>query len=169
MKRTWLILAMAAVCIAAGCAAPVSQAHTNGVPLPRPTRSALAAATPEEPGSVKVSSDVMQQWAYLYRVIDKTEFALCLEGRIDGRNVVVENFRLARVRAFTRNAVSFEPCESPSYIGMAHNHPDAAGNTRASLCYFSAEDQRSFEKDKRATIDIVVCGETQFVWQRKRN
>jgi hypothetical protein len=168
LKRTWLVVVIGAVCVLAGCAAPASQARMYGVSVPRPTREALSPADPNETGSVIVSRDVMQQWSYLYSVINHTEFALCLEGTVAGGKVVVDNFRLARIRAFAKNAVNFEECEGPNYIGMAHNHPDAAGNPRDTLCYFSDTDRSFFARDKRAVVDIVICGAKQFVWTQTK-
>lgn len=116
--------------------------------------------------AVIVASEVVEGWQFLYRFITETEFVLCLEGsRQDGR-IVVDGFRLARMEATSVNSVRYQPCDSPRYVGTAHNHPPVDNSDR-SLCYQSEPDRRSFGMDSRAVVDIVLCGDRIFRWWLK--
>ncbi|HUP88826.1 MAG TPA: hypothetical protein VM100_05740, partial [Longimicrobiales bacterium] len=93
-------------------------------------------------------------------------FAVCLEGRISERLVKVDKFRLAEIGESTPNGVKYKRCDVPGYVGMAHNHLPTDG--QQSPCYFSGTDQRSFNNDDAALIDVVICGDARFVQQTKR-
>lgn len=115
---------------------------------------------------VIVAPEVTAGWEFLYRFITETEFVLCLEGsRKDGK-IVVDGFRLARMEATSVNSVRYQPCDSPRYVGTAHNHPPVADSPK-SLCYQSEPDRRSFGMDPRAVVDIVLCGDSKFRWWLK--
>lgn len=113
-------------------------------------------------GAVIVAPEVLEGWRFMYRFITETEFVLCLEGRENNGTVHIENFRLARMEATNVSSVRYQPCKGDRYIGTAHNHPPAP--IPRNLCYQSIPDRRSFEADTRAVIDIVLCGEQQFLW-----
>jgi hypothetical protein len=61
--------------------------------------------------------------------------------------------------------VSYEGCSTRDYVGTAHNHPPMSDG--GALCYQSNADQKSFELDKRAVVDIIICGNTRFLWVLK--
>jgi len=113
-------------------------------------------------GTVVVSPEVLEGWRFMYRFITEVEFVLCLEGREHNGTVYVENFRLARMEATNVSSVRYQPCKSDRYVGTAHNHPPVS--IPRNLCYQSVPDRRSFEADTRAVVDIVLCGEEQFLW-----
>lgn len=115
---------------------------------------------------VLVAQEVVDGMDFLYRFITETEFVLCLEGTRDDDRVIVDGFRLARMEATSANSVRYQPCDSPRYIGTAHNHPPVGGSDK-SLCYQSEPDRRSFGMDPRALIDIVLCGDAKFKWWLK--
>jgi hypothetical protein len=117
-------------------------------------------------GPVIIAREVVDGMDFLYRFITETEFVLCLEGSRDGDRIVVDGFRLARMEATSSNSVRYQPCDSPRYIGTAHNHPPVNGSDK-SLCYQSEPDRRSFGMDPRAVVDIVLCGDTKFKWWLK--
>lgn len=115
---------------------------------------------------VVVSPEVIEGWQFLYRFITETEFVLCLEGyRHEGR-IYVTNFRMARLMTTSIYNVRYLPCESPRYIGTAHNHAPVY-NSNKNLCYQSEPDRRSFGMDQRAIIDVVLCGDMKFRWWLK--
>ena len=115
---------------------------------------------------VIVAPEVMEGWEFLYRFITETEFVLCLEGSRQDGKIVVEGFRLARMEATSVNSVRYQPCNSPRYVGTAHNHPPV-DDSQKSLCYQSEPDRRSFGLDPRAVVDIVICGNSKFRWWLK--
>lgn len=110
---------------------------------------------------IVVSPEVVEGWDFLYRFITETEFVLCLEGSKQDGRIIVDGFRLARMEATSVNSVRYQPCDSPRYIGTAHNHPPVDGSAK-SLCYQSEPDRRSFGMDSRAVVDIVLCGDAKF-------
>lgn len=116
--------------------------------------------------AVVVAPEVIEGWQFLYRFITETEFVLCLEGRRQDGKIVVDGFRLARMEASSVNSVRYQPCDSPRYVGTAHNHPPVDNSDR-SLCYQSEPDRRSFGMDSRAVVDIVLCGDAKFKWWLK--
>ncbi len=111
---------------------------------------------------VIVAPAVAQQWDYLYRFIDQVEFVLCLEGHVANGVVHVDGFRLANMIEAGATTVRYEPCETPGYVGTAHNHPPASGDPPA--CYRSIPDRKSFNDDKKAVVDVVICGQDKWVW-----
>jgi len=111
---------------------------------------------------VLVAPAVAQQWDYLYRFIRDAEFVLCLEGRQSAGIVHIDGFRLANMVEAGAATVRYEPCDTPDYVGTAHNHPPASGDPPA--CYRSVPDRKSFEDDKKAVVDVVICGEDKWVW-----
>lgn len=128
-----------------------------------------AEATPMADGAVEpviVASEVVDGFEFLYRFITETEFVLCLEGSRQDGKVVIDGFRLARMEATSVNSVRYQPCNSPRYIGTAHNHPPVEEAVK-SLCYQSEPDRRSFGMDPRALVDIVLCGDSKYLWVLK--
>jgi hypothetical protein len=115
---------------------------------------------------VIVASEVIEGFEFLYRFITETEFVLCLEGSREDGKIVVDGFRLARMEATSVNSVRYQPCNSPRYIGTAHNHPPVQ-ELGKSLCYQSEPDRRSFGLDPRALLDIVLCGDQRYLWVLK--
>ena len=113
-----------------------------------------------------VAPEVVAGWEFLYRFITETEFVLCLEGTREDDRVIVDGFRLARMEATSVNSVRYQPCDSPRYVGTAHNHPPVDSANR-SLCYQSEPDRRSFGMDNRAAVDVVLCGDGVFRWWLK--
>lgn len=111
---------------------------------------------------VLVSKEVMEGWNYLYRFITEVEFVLCLEGSVRDGVITIDGFRLARMENASATSVRYHPCTSDRYIGTAHNHPPTAEG--AALCYRSLPDRRSFEQDRRAIVDIILCGEDRYIW-----
>jgi hypothetical protein len=166
MKRTCLILTVVAAAGVGGCAWNMSQAQAFGISIAQPRSSSLSPAETSTSWSISVSAEVLQQWSFLYLAIDKNEFALCLEGDVTGKQVRIDNFRVARIRASSIDAVDFQRCENANYVGMAHNHPRLEGSLKGP-CYFSELDKRSFGKDKRALVDVVICGAADFLWAGK--
>jgi hypothetical protein len=111
---------------------------------------------------VVIAPEVLEGWAFLYRFVTEVEFVLCLEGsEADGR-VYVDGFRLARMEASDVNSVRYQPCTGERYVGTAHNHPPVPGV--GGLCYRSLPDVQSFEKDPKARVDVVLCGDENYVW-----
>lgn len=115
---------------------------------------------------VLIGQEVVDGWEFLYRFITETEFVLCLEGSKQNGRIVVDGFRLARMEATSVNSVRYRPCNSPRYVGTAHNHPPV-DHSQKSLCYQSEPDRRSFGMDPRAMVDIVLCGDAKFKWWLK--
>ena len=104
---------------------------------------------------VIIAAEVVDGMDFLYRFITETEFVLCLEGSRDGDRIVVDGFRLARMEATSSNSVRYQPCDSPRYLGTAHNHPPVDGSDKP-LCYQSEPDRRSFGMDARAVYQEVA-------------
>jgi hypothetical protein len=112
-----------------------------------------------------VAREVLDGWNFLYLHISDTEFALCLEGAKENGRIVITGFRLAHVLVSSINHIAYVPCPGTEYIGTAHNHPvDEVGSDP---CHHSPADQRTFQRDTRAKVDIVICGRDRFVWVMK--
>lgn len=116
--------------------------------------------------AVVVEPEVVEGWYFLYRFITETEFVLCLEGVRKKGILHITGFRLSRMEKTSVNSVRYAPCESPLYVGTAHNHPPIE-NSNESLCYQSEPDKRSFGMDQRAIVDIVLCGNGKYRWWLK--
>lgn len=136
----------------------------ESAPIGRP----LAMPAPASSGSLRfvtVEPAVVEGFQFLYQYVNETEFVLCLEGKRVNNRVHVTGFRLARMTNTTPYKVAYEDCATSDYVGTAHNHPPTPTGT--SLCYQSAADQKSFHIDTRALVDIILCGETKFIWVLK--
>lgn len=116
---------------------------------------------------VKVDPHVIDGFDFLYKFVSETEFVLCLEGRtMDDGTIHIDGSSLAKMEATSYNSVRYQPCDTPHYIGTAHNHPPT-DDPETDLCYQSEPDRRSFNMDPRAIIDIVICGDHRYKWFRK--
>jgi hypothetical protein len=155
VTRTTLLMAL----VLAGCGSTGIDSKPTGQKAAGPgnTSAALIGA-----GPIVVPEEVLDGWRFLYRFVTEVEFVLCIEGRRNGEKIVVESFRLAHMEAQNSSSVRYQPCSGDRYLGTAHNHPPVPSTK--SLCYQSMPDKRSFEADRRATIDIVLCGEDRFLW-----
>ena len=145
-------------------------ASTGGRPkaAPRPdAESAVirlaSSSTSTEP--VIIAPDVLAGFKFLYRFVDETEFVLCLEGARARGRVYITGFRLAQMKNTSAHWAAYEPCANSDYIGTAHNHPPTQGGDP--LCYQSSADVKSFDTDPRALVDIVLCGESKYLWVLK--
>ena len=158
----FVVVAVAALSGACGSsgASPKAFEFTPS-PLVETESASSAGAEP-----VLVVPEVIDGMDFLYRFITETEFVLCLEGTREGDRIIVDGFRLARMEATSANSVRYQPCDSPRYVGTAHNHPPVDGSDK-SLCYQSEPDRRSFGMDPRAVVDIVLCGDAKFKWWLK--
>lgn len=114
---------------------------------------------------VLVKQEVLEGWNYLYRHITGVEFVLCLEGYQKEGAIFIDNFRLARMENESLTSVRYHPCEGDRYVGTAHNHPPTG--EAGSLCYRSIPDRRSFAEDRRAVVDIIICGIDTYLWVLK--
>ena len=156
----------AAFAFSLGACAPAAVPKAFQGPTPLTAGAEIDVTGSPEPEPVTVAPEVVAGWEFLYKFITETEFVLCLEGtREDGR-IVVDGFRLARMETTTVNSVRYQPCDSPRYVGTAHNHPPVDAANR-SLCYQSEPDRRSFGLDNRAAVDVVLCGDGLFRWWLK--
>ena len=115
--------------------------------------------------SLVVTREVLDGWNFLYLHITDTEFALCLEGEKQDGRIVITGFRLAHVVVSSINHIAYVPCPGSAYVGTAHNHP--VDDLGAEGCHHSPADERTFRRDNRAKIDIVICGRDRFVWVMK--
>jgi len=158
--QTVVLALLLAGCTAAGTQPKASEPRSSTGPGGEETMVTNA-------GPVVVAPEVVDGWRFLYRFITEVEFVLCLEGKRDGGKIVIDGFRLARMEAANISSVRYQPCTSDRYIGTAHNHPPVTN--LHSLCYQSLPDRRSFEADKRAQLDIVLCGEDKFLWVTRDN
>ncbi|MGQ0815786.1 MAG: hypothetical protein ACT4O1_15225 [Gemmatimonadota bacterium] len=164
--RRWLGLGVvAAVLGACGSAGLSPKAFERSLPPPA-AEIQPAGALDMNAEPVVIAPEVLDGWDFLYRFITETEFVLCLEGSKQDGRIVVDGFRLARMEATSVNSVRYQPCNSPRYVGTAHNHPPVDGSDK-SLCYQSEPDRRSFGMDPRAVVDVVLCGNTKFRWWLK--
>jgi hypothetical protein len=148
-----------------GCASKYADSKALH-PGPAETRSitevAVAAAGSNSP--VVVVPEVLHGFGFLYQHVTDTEFVLCLEGSQYKGHIYITGFRLALITKTTINTVSYEPCTSSNYIGTAHNHPpDPSG----ALCMQSSSDWNSFRNDARAVVDIILCGNSRYLWVLK--
>lgn len=116
--------------------------------------------------AIVIPREILDGWNFLYLHIDETEFALCLEGKRELDRVVITNFRLAHIISSNSSHIEYVPCNGDSYLGTAHNHP-SNGYPGWDPCHQSALDNRSFNKDKKAYVDIIICGRDRFVWVLK--
>ncbi|HEY8483643.1 MAG TPA: hypothetical protein VIL13_03465 [Longimicrobiales bacterium] len=148
-----LLAALVAGCAASGGAQELG--HKGGGSTEAKTGAAVAAP-------VVVAPEVLEGWSFLYRYITEVEFVLCLEGRQEEGTIYIEGFRLARIEDTNVSSVRYQPCTGDNYVGTAHNHPPVEGG--APLCYRSLTDQQSFEMDRRAVVDIVLCGPDIYIW-----
>ena len=135
---------------------------------PAPLGRPLVTSVPKSTSSIRTITfdrQVAEGFQFLYQYVNETEFVLCLEGRRTGANVHVTGFRLARMKETSAYKVAYEECGNSDYVGTAHNHPMSGSG--GPLCYQSAADQRSFQADGRAIIDVILCGDTKFLWVLK--
>jgi len=135
---------------------------------PAPLGRPLAMPAPGGSASlntVTIEPAVVDGFHFLYQYVNETEFVLCLEGKRVGGRVHVSGFRLARMTSTSAYKVAYEDCSTSDYVGTAHNHPPTS--TGDALCYQSDADQRSFLGDTRAVVDIILCGETRYLWVLK--
>ena len=148
-----------------GCAAATadSKAGHPGATGGYAAEFAVAAARSAAP--VIIAPEVVHGFSFLYEHIDRTEFVLCLEGTVNKGRVYVPGFQLAVLRKTTIGSVSYQPCSNRNYVGTAHNHPPGA--TTAVLCAQSQPDRITFANDERAVVDIVLCGNTRYLWVMK--
>jgi hypothetical protein len=127
--------------------------------MPAPIVSAASIRT------VTLEQEVIEGFQFMYQYVDETEFVLCLEGRRSGNRIHVTGFKLARMKTTSAYRVAYEDCANNDYIGTAHNHPPT--RTGATLCYQSEADHNSFHTDSRAVVDIILCGESRYLWVLK--
>ncbi len=161
MRKSVGFLAMLAL---TACASAGGQPKAYApAPLGRPMVTTTRASATSIP--VTIASDVVEGFQFLYQFIDETEFVLCLEGKHSAGRITVTGFRLARMKSTNAYSVSYEGCLARDYLGTAHNHPPMQDG--GALCYQSGADQKSFELDKRAVVDIILCGNTRFLWVLK--
>jgi hypothetical protein len=130
--------------------------------LPPPQETALGL---DEAEPIVMAPEVVEGFQFLYRFITEVEFVLCLEGSRRNGKLYVDGFRLARMEAASVNSVRYQPCSSERYVGTAHNHPPV--QLDKSLCYQSEPDRRSFGMDRRAVVDVVICGDSKYYWVLK--
>ena len=164
LRRFFRVGILASVTGACGTAGVSPKAFDSLTAEPSAADRLMDADGGAEP--VIISPEVVEGWQFLYRFITETEFVLCLEGTRQDGKIVVDGFRLARMEATSVNSVRYQPCDSPRYVGTAHNHPPV-DNSQKSLCYQSEPDRRSFGMDPRAAVDIVLCGDQKFRWWLK--
>jgi hypothetical protein len=115
---------------------------------------------------IVLAREVLDGWNFLFLSITETEFALCLEGTKDKGRLSITGFRLAHIISSHGSAVEYVPCDGPYHVGTAHNHL-ASGYPGQDNCYQSGKDHRSFQKDSKAFVDIILCGRNRFVWVLK--
>ena len=150
----------------AGCANTLDDAkalHPDPAPDVRITYPPVMA--PRSATPVLVTPEVLLGFSFLYRYIDETEFVLCLEGQERRGRVHVTGFRLALIKRSTIGSASYAPCTNRDYVGTAHNHPPVASS--AELCAQSQLDRETFHQDGRALVDIILCGDSRYVWVLK--
>ena len=116
--------------------------------------------------AIVIAREVVDGWNFLFHSIIETEFALCLEGRNDRGRLTISGFRLAHIISSHQTAVEYVPCDGPYHVGTAHNHL-ASDYPGQDPCYQSGKDLRSFKKDGKAVVDIIICGRDRFVWALK--
>ena len=116
-------------------------------------------------GPLTLTERVKEILPFYYKFITQTEFVLCMEGKEDLQSdgIRIEVVLLARIEATSINSVRYGPCHGKYYLGTVHNHPPVKNETR-DLCYQSEPDRMSFVMDRRAVIDIVLCGENKLRW-----
>lgn len=127
-------------------------------------RAAQPAAGSADTGdaTIIVAPEVLDGWNFLYRFITEVEFVLCLEGHRQDDAIHIDGFRLAQIEATSHSSVRYQPCTDDRYIGTAHNHPPVEKGS--ALCYRSVPDRQSFERDRRALVDVVLCGADRYIW-----
>ncbi len=125
-------------------------------------------ATADSRPAIVIAREVVDGWNFLYLAITETEFALCLEGKREAEKVTITGFRLAHIIASNPSHIEYVPCNGGTYVGTAHNHP-STGYPGWDPCHQSALDLRSFRKDKKAQVDIIICGRDRFVWVSKKD
>lgn len=163
VKSAALVLALAAL---PGCAGTISDSKAlqpGSAESRRITDLPVDAAGSSAP--VVVAPEVLHGFTFLYQYVDETEFVLCLEGNQSKGRIYVTGFRLAILKKTTIGSASYEPCRSRNYIGTAHNHPPV--QQPAALCAQSIPDRNSFNDDARALVDIILCGDTRYLWVLK--
>lgn len=153
--RALLVLVCLSAC---ACASSMSLAQLYNLQPVHPTAVTVRADSASEM-DVVVAPQVSAQMAFLYRYIQETEFALCLQGRVTKQKIYVDAFTMARISGAGPSGVSFERCDVPAYVGVAHNHPPSATEPGKGMCYFSEMDRKVFARDKMARVDIVICGD----------
>lgn len=151
-------------CLLSACSPALQQRGSEPPSLEPAVVVALGADTAGATELI-VAREVVDGWNFLYANIDETEFALCLEGtKLDGK-ISITSFKLAHIVSSSETEVRYMRCASPAYIGSAHNHPPRGD--AETLCYQSSPDKQTFLAEKRAMLDIVICGKGTFMWVLK--
>jgi hypothetical protein len=154
-----LLVTTVAACVSTG-----GQPKASQRPVPGSSVSTLAAfAVTADP--VVIAPEVLEGFQFLYRFVAETEFVLCLEGTRARGRLHITGFRLARMRSTSSHWAAYEQCVNQDYVGTAHNHPPTQPGEP--LCYQSSADQKSFGLDRQALVDIVLCGESKYLWVLK--
>lgn len=100
------------------------------------------------------------------------ETVLCAYGPVSGDTAYVGFLRPTSINSASATLVSYERCGMPNallfgalrYLGTLHNH---SGDTlQNGGCYFSATDDKSFNEDNDALIDLVICA--KGIWARTK-
>lgn len=123
---------------------------------------------PFPPSTVQADSAMQQFFATIQKDL-KTECVFCLYGRVKGDTVQIAFIRPALLASSTEASAHYLPCPRPNpevfgsllYLGTAHQHPGGSGH-----CGFSAQDSRSFDSDKFAIIDAVICN-GDILWRHR--
>jgi hypothetical protein len=134
-------------------------------PAPQSALHRLTAGTSASAEPVVIAPEVLDGFRFLYRFVDETEFVLCLEGARTRGRIFVTGFRLAQMKSTSAHWAAYEPCANTDYVGTAHNHPPT--HPGDPLCYQSSADVKSFGLDRHALVDIVLCGESKYMWVLK--
>lgn len=98
------------------------------------------------------------------------ELLVCLLGKVEGREIIIEAFAAAVIRNATAVSVEYEPCDHPQTIGVYHSHP-ANEAAWGDGCWFSEADIASFLRVEREIVTVVSCekdGAVKFLHRVKK-
>lgn len=114
----------------------------------------IVSSTSLEPrldNGVIYSPKVINSFLFLYEG-QKREIPLCLNAlRVDD-NYIIYDVRIPLIMSSDSMSSQFSglSCDSPNYIGIAHNHPNG-------ICAPSQIDLERFRSDDRARIESIIC------------
>jgi hypothetical protein len=107
---------------------------------------------------VSIAGVVLNNFAWLYAMWDRSEWGGCLYGGVSEGTLHVESMELAEMGWATETMVFFNCRTDERFVGVAHNHLPLPGSD---ACSFSPVD----EMMNAYPISFVVCAPDKYIFR----